>query len=78
MPTKQHLSFLLRIIRIREKRKIDFFSNVTSGLIKGGVIWLRVLRSVSMRLFYVLEKVKLKLLWKRLLLTRVVMWRLSC
>lgn len=57
IPTKQHLSFLLGIIRVREERKVDFFFSVTLGLIQGGVMWPTVLKSVFIRLFYVLEEV---------------------
>lgn len=47
------------IIEIREERKVSFFFIVTLGLIKGSVLWLRVqrIRSVSIRLVYVLEEV---------------------
>lgn len=52
------------IIRIREERKVDFFFSVTLGLIKESVIWQRVQRSVSITLFYVLEKVTILLFVK--------------
>lgn len=52
------------IIRIREERKVDLFFSVTLGLIKESVMWQRVQRSVSITLFYVLEKVTILLFVK--------------
>ena len=50
------MSFFLEIMRIREEEK-KFFFKCDLWTDEGGVTWSGVLRSVSMRLFSVLEEV---------------------